>query len=138
MTSNEIALLKYAASTEYISVEYYDGGKIYSFPVASLLLDEKPHTLAELDDTTIVFVDCSYKMQLGTPLIQCDIVYGESGVTKEQTLIPLDAKRRTQHQRDLMSLINFCSKRVIAQEMSRSKYALSTAVSSMTRDKQYN
>lgn len=138
MSTEDIALLKYIASVENISVEYFDGGKSYAIPVATFLFDDSPQTLEELDDTEMVFVDCSYKMHLNMPFLQCEITYGDSETLLESASIPLDEKRRNKHQRELMSLINFCSKRIINQEMSRTKYAISSALGSLAANKQYN
>ena len=138
MTNDEIALLKYVASTENVSVEYYDGGKSYTMPIAEFLLDNQPYPLDELDSSTMVYIDCSYIMPLGTPMIKCEITYGEAGILLEEALIPLDVKKRTPHQRNIMSLVNLCSKRVIAQEMSRTKYAIAMAAKTLNANKQYS
>ena len=138
MTNDEIALLKFVASTENISVEYYDGGKSYAIPVATFLLTGTLQSLDEVDETTPVYINCSYIMLFGTPMIKCEITYGNPEYLWEEAFIPLDSKKRNQRQRDLMSLVNLCSKRVITQEMSRNKYAIATAVSNMNANKQYS
>ncbi len=138
MTSNDIILLKYFATTENISVHYFDGGKYYEIPVAACLFDDGDNPSDDFDDCIDMIVACWYVMQMGIPFIRCEIGSKTSNSTIEQIYIPLDPARRDKHQREIMSLLNACSKRVIAMEMARNKYAITTALESANANKQYS
>lgn len=139
MSTDEIVLLKYFASIENVSVEYYDGGKTYQIPVAAFLLDSSYDPFEDYDENMNVYIDCTYiATGMGMPYVVCEISCEDAKTPIEKTIIPLDEKKRTKHQRELMSLINLCSKRVIAQEMSRKKYAITTALSTLNANKEYS
>lgn len=138
MKENEIALLKYFIANENVSVEYYDGGKRYIIPSPAFLFDANFDPFAEYDDYMSICVDCFYQMQLGTPFLYCEIRSEYSVLPLEKISIPFDKTKQTPYHRAIMSLINACSKRVIALEISRNKYAITTALESLNNNKQYS
>lgn len=138
ITKNLIDTLKFFASVENVSVEYYKDGKSYSFPVSKFILTNEQIPMDEIDDTTLLCIDCSYVMQMNIPFVLCQITYGDDEVLLEEELIPFDKKLRDPHQRDLITLINRCSKKVIAQEMSGKQYALTSALNSVLSNKEYS
>ena len=138
MIPEEIAILKEIASGQKISVQYFPGGKIYTIPMAAFLLDLTHDPFTEEDDDMPVYVDCEYTMQMGTMFVKCEILDKNGKVLMPTTFIPLDKKKQNATHRELMSLINLCSKRIIAQEMSRNKYAIASAIQSATLGQEYS
>ena len=138
MRPKDINLLKQIATEENISVDYFDGGKCYTIPYAALFVDTRCDPLAEDSESMNIYINCLYKMQMGIPFIRYDIISEASNTTLESAYIPLESKRRNKYQRNVMSLINLCAKRVIAQELASQKFALHTALSSASADKQYS
>ena len=143
MTVESLLLLKYAASTENVSVEHYpDGNKCYAIPVLTMLFDEDYESTSPDDvfDTSLIYLDISYKMMVGFPYMQCKIILekDEQFALLEDILIPLDPKQQKPYQRKVMSLINACSKRIIAQEMKKNKIAMAAVAYSATHDNLYN
>ena len=136
-SENEIAVLKFFANSERVSVLYYDGGKCYTIPALAIFWDDYLDHAAEFEDYTNIYVDCHYQMQFGMPFLFCTITSEYS--TLEQVVIPLNQPAKlTKHQREIMTLINACSKRVITMEMARNKYAIASAVETMNMNKQYS
>lgn len=138
MTKELIDTLKSFASVENVSVEYYKDGKSYAFPVSRFVLTNEQIPMDEIDDTTLLCIDCSYVMQMNIPFVLCQITYDDDEVLLEEELIPFDKKLHNPHQRDLITLINYCSKKVIAQEMSGEQYALTSALNSVLSNKEYS
>ena len=138
MTDNEIAVLKFFAASECVSVIYYNGGKCYTIPAPAILWDDNIDPSGEYEDYTNICVDCRYQMQFGIPFLFCTIISTHSESPLEQIVIQLNKPKLTKHQRDIMTLINTCSKRVITMEMARNKYAITSAVESMNLNKQYS
>lgn len=134
----KIALLKEIASKQKISVDYGTNTKSYKIPMAAFLLSPFYDPLSDDDDDMSVYVDCEYVMQLGQMFVKCDIFDGNDTEIIPEILIPLEKRRQNATQRELMSLINLCAKRVIAQEISRNKYAIVSAINSTYANKEYN
>ena len=135
MTSDEILLLKFFSSTEDVSVEYYSGGKCYTLPASAIVLD---WPYIESQETLNIHIDCSYTMQMGVTYLHCCITRDDLDDPMEDTLIPMDPKRRNKHQKELMSLIDTCSRRLIVQEMMHQKYAITSAVQTLNGNKEYS
>lgn len=138
MKDEQIDILKLFAMGENVSVEYYNGGKSYTIPVPAFLWNPAYSTLDEEDDDVMnMYIDCSYSIVLGRPFLHCEIKDEYSILPLEKISIPLQTKKLTKHQRAIMSLINACSKRVIALEIGRAKYAMTTALGSLNTNKEY-
>ena len=138
MSIEDIILLRYIASEETVSVSYFPAGKIYLVPVAAFLLDKSYDPLDDINDSIGVYIDCSYAIKMGMPFMHCKIWFNNPENVIESSYVPLDPKLRDTRQRIIMSLINTCSKRVIAQEISRNRYAIYSAYQSMNNDNQHS
>ena len=143
MNTDALVLLKYAATTESVSVQHYpDGSKCYAIPVLTMLFDDEYESMSPDDifDTSMIYLDISYKMMLGFPYMQCKIVLekDENFAELENISIPLNPQQQNPYQRKIISLINTCSKRVIEQEMKKNKIARAAVAYSATHNNLYN
>lgn len=138
MSLDDILLLKLFAASENVSVVYYDNAKCYTVSVPAFLLDDRYDPFAEPTEMLKVFINCSYKMQMGITFLHCQIIREDSDEFAENTLVPMDTKRRNKRQNELMSLINTCARRIIIQEMSHNKFAITSAINAANNGKQYS
>ena len=139
MVHDYIEVLKAIAKEQIVSVEYYPNGKCYRIPMAAFFLDASYNPFDDdSDDDMSVFVNCEYTTQLGMMYMQCKVLDGNGKLLVAPISIPLDKKKQNQLHREFVSLINLCSKRVIAQEMSRTRYAITSAINSIIMNKKYS
>lgn len=143
MTPEALLLLQYSASTENVSVEHYpDGSRCYAVPVLTMLFDDDYASMDQgaIFDTSTIYIDCTYKMMVGFPYMQCKLSLEKDDKVAilEEVSIPLDKRRQDAHQRRIVTLINQCSKRIIEQEMKKNKIALAAVANSTLHNNQYN
>ena len=142
MANEDLVLLQYLIRTENISVEYYNDGKIYLIP-ANSVIDEKQSTVPDIENATVLFqIDCKYFTALGIPFLDCniDLVINDDTVdTFFKTKIPLSQTKHTPQQYQILSLLNTCANKIIAQEQQNfKKYAIATAFINNKTKKEYS
>lgn len=142
MANEDLVLLQYLIRTENISVEYYNDGKTYLIP-ANSVIDEKQSTVPDIENSTVLFqIDCKYFMAFGMPFLDCniDLVINDDTVdTFFKTKIPLNQTKHTSQQYQILSLLNTCANKIIAQEQQNfKKYALTTAFINNKTKKEYS
>ncbi len=139
MVSDFIKILKDLAREQIVSVEYFPNGKSYRIPMGVFFLDASYDPFNDDDDNDMsVYIDCEYTIQLGMMYMKCSIQDGAERDLITPVSVPLDKKKQNKLHREIISLVNMCSKRVIAQEISRTKYAISSALNNTITEKQFS
>ena len=139
MIQNVIKTLKEIAKEQTVSVEYYQNGKCYRIPMAAFFLDNKYNPFEEYDDVDMsLYINCEYLMILGIPYMRFSVSDIDHKLIIAPITVPFDKKKQNRVHREILSLVNICSKRIIAQEISRNKYAVASAINSIVMNQEYS
>ncbi|MBR2286163.1 MAG: hypothetical protein IJ866_01770 [Alphaproteobacteria bacterium] len=138
MIQDTITTLKDIAKEQTVSVEYYQNGKCYRIPMAAFFLDISYDPFDDEDEDMSLYINCDYIMVLGTPYMRFSVSDIDHKLIIAPIIVPFDKKKQNRVHREILSLVNICSKRIIAQEISRNKYAVASAINSIVMNQEYS
>jgi hypothetical protein len=130
MIQDTITTLKDIAKEQIISVEYYKNGKCFRIPMAAFFLDISYDPFDDEDEDMSLYINCDYLMVFGIPYMRFSVSDIDHKLIIAPITVPFDKKKQNRVHREVLSLVNICSKRIIAQEISRNKYAVASAINS--------
>ena len=138
MDMEKIAILKEIIPTQIISVSYFPNGKCYKIPMGAFFLDSLYNPFVPDGDDMPGYLYCEYTTQVGVMFMRFRFVNGVGEDLISPISIPLDKTKQTKLHHAVMSLVNMCAKRIITQEITRNKYAITSALHNLSINKEYS